>query len=121
MDNILHILVRRTDSLVLRAPSLHVQSVSRTQQSCRCLELELLTGILHGSLLNHMTIATKVGVSYNDHMDMVCWKLTAFLVNVTRLSPPHDFAQASLSNLSDEDNGSNPRSLKCRPIPDLPC
>ena len=24
---------------------------------------------LHGSLLNHMTIITKVGVSYDDHMN----------------------------------------------------
>ena len=51
-----------------------------TQQSCRCLKdeeqncrwLALLPGIvpiLHGGLLNHMTIITKVGVSYNDHMN----------------------------------------------------
>ena len=25
--------------------------------------------ILHGGLLNHMTIVTKVGVSYDDHMN----------------------------------------------------
>ena len=54
-------------------------------------------------------------------MDMVRWKLTAFHVNVIRLSPPHDIGQVSLSNLSDEDSGTNPRSLKCRPIPDLTC
>ena len=51
-----------------------------TRQSCRCLEdeerncrwLALLPDIvliLHGSLLNHMTIVTKVGVSYDDHMN----------------------------------------------------
>ena len=49
-----------------------------SQQSCRCLEdeernckwLVLLPGIvpiLYDSLLNHMTIITKVGVSYVDH------------------------------------------------------
>ena len=51
-----------------------------TQQSCGCLEdeerncklLALLPGIvpiLHGRLLNHMTIITKVGASYVDHMN----------------------------------------------------
>ena len=50
------------------------------QQSCGCLEdekknckqLVLLPGIvlkLHGSLSNHMTIITKVGVSYVDHIN----------------------------------------------------
>ena len=48
-----------------------------TQQNCGCLEDEernckLLPGIvpiLHSGLLNHMTNVTKVGVSYNDHMN----------------------------------------------------
>ena len=44
--------------------------------------------ILHGSLLNYMTIITKVGASYIDHMNDDVLKTTAFLTNVTRLSPP---------------------------------
>ena len=51
-----------------------------TQQSCQCLEdeeqnckklvwLPGITPILHGSLLNHMTIITKGGVSYIEHMN----------------------------------------------------
>jgi len=51
-----------------------------TQQSCQCLKdeernckkLAWLPGIariLHGGLLNHMTIVTKGGVSYDDHMN----------------------------------------------------
>ena len=54
------------------APSLHGTNYGhKTQQSCGCLkderncrQLALLPGtvpILHGSLLNHMTIITKVG------------------------------------------------------------
>ena len=44
--------------------------------------------ILHGSLLNHMTIVTKVGASYSDHMNSDAPEVDSFSLNVTSLSPP---------------------------------
>ena len=58
----------------------------RTQQSCGCLEDEER---------NHMTIITKVGTSYGDHMSLNDDALEdkSFLTNVTRLSPPTVFEE----------------------------
>ena len=44
--------------------------------------------ILHGSLLNHMTIITKLGASYSDHMNDDAPEVNSFSLNVTSLSPP---------------------------------
>ena len=57
-----------------------------TQQSCGCLEDEER---------NHMTIITKVGASYGDHMSLNDDALEdeSFLTNVTRLSPPTVFEE----------------------------
>ena len=49
---------------------------------------------MHGSLLNHMIIITKVGVSYIDHMNDDAPEDDSFLANVTRLSPPPVFERA---------------------------
>ena len=76
----------------------------RTQQSCGCLKneernckkLALLPGIvpvLHGGLLTHMTIATKVGVSYDDHMNDDTPEVDNFPADVTRPSPPPIFEE----------------------------
>ena len=40
-----------------------------------------------------MTIITKVGVSYDDHMNDDSRKSIAFLTDVTRLSPPPVFEE----------------------------
>ena len=45
--------------------------------------------ILHGSLLNHMTIITKVGASHSDHMNDDALEVDSFSLNVKFLSSPH--------------------------------
>ena len=52
--------------------------------------------ILHGSLLNHMTIITKVGASYSDHMNDDASEVDSVSLNVTNLSPPPHFGGESL-------------------------
>ena len=46
---------------------------------------------MHDSLLNHMTIITKVGVSYIDHMNDDAPEVDSFPADITRLSPPPVF------------------------------
>ena len=44
--------------------------------------------MLHDSLLNHMTIITKVGASNVDHMNDDAPEVDSFPADVIRLSPP---------------------------------
>lgn len=71
----------------------------RTQQSCECLKdkkgnfklLTLLPGtvlILHGSLLNHMTIIIEVRASCIDHMNDDMLEVNRFTHECYRLCPP---------------------------------
>ena len=49
--------------------------------------------ILHDSLLNHMTIITKVGVSYVDQTNNDTLEVNSFSMDVTRFSPPPVFEE----------------------------
>jgi len=44
--------------------------------------------MLHGSLVTHVTIITKVGASYIDHINGWYAGGRLFIANVTRLSSP---------------------------------
>ena len=55
--------------------------------------LPVIVAILQDSLLNHMTIITKVGASYVDQTNNDMPEVNSFSMDVTRFSPPPVFEE----------------------------
>ena len=58
-----------TLSLPLLSTSQRAIDAWRTESEGDCASTRYIVTLLHGSLLNHMTLFTEVGVSYIDHLN----------------------------------------------------